>query len=125
MDIRLKLLSFTVTGFFVALVLLLLRNRKLKESLSIVWLIFAVVIIATTFFFGLVEKLARLLNIRDPNNLLFLMAIVFIISACIIISVEISHFSCQIKNLTQEFALFRNEMVGKGKKGDSKTSNYS
>lgn len=116
MDIRLKLLSFTVTAFFVVFILLSLRNRKLKESLSLVWLAFSALIVVVTAHFGLVEKLAKWMRIRDPNNLLLFLAIVFVISACIIISVEVSNLSYQIKVLSQEFGLFKAEMSRKKKK---------
>lgn len=116
MDIRLKLLSFVVTLFFVAFIFSLLRNRKLKESLSLVWLFFSGVIVIVMIFFNLVEEMAELLWIKEPNNLLFLFAIVFTISACIIISVEVSNLSDQIKNLSQELALFKNKMEKKKNK---------
>ena len=43
----------------------------LKEGLSVIWLVFSLVIVIVTFFWGLVVKLAELLKIIDPNNLIF------------------------------------------------------
>lgn len=115
MAIQYKILSFIITSFFVGFILFLVRGRKLKESLSLIWFLFSLVIITITFSFGLVEKLAELMKIKDPNNLLFFFAIVFVISACIIISVEISSISHRIKVLAQEFSLFKDEVSGEKK----------
>lgn len=115
MDIRLKLLSFIVTGFFVIFIFSLLRNRKLKESLSLVWLGFAVLMIIVTAWFASIEKLAGLLRIREPNNLLLFLAILFVISACIIISVEVSNLSYQIKVLIQKLALYEKNKIARKK----------
>lgn len=110
---QLKILSFTVTAFFGLLIFSLLKRKKLKESLAITWLFFSAALIAVTYRFELIENLAELMKIQDPNNLLLFLALLFIISASIIISAELSNLTYKMTVLAQELALFRYEMTKK------------
>ena len=110
MEIQYKILSYSVSVFFVLLIFAILRKRKLKENLSLIWLGFATIIILITLFFHRFEALAVRMGIDDPNNLVFFSAIVFLIFFCIILSTEVSKASSQGKTLVQEIAILRHKI---------------
>ena len=72
---------FTVGAAIVALlvVLELVRRRRLSEEYSLLWLGTAAAMLLLGLWRDLLHQLAQAVNIYDPTNLLFLLALLFLL----------------------------------------------
>ena len=110
--IRPKIQAFAIASsvalFF--LLIYLIRNKRIKEDYSLLWLLFgAIFIIFSTWRSGL-DFIANIVGISYPPAammLLFMLAYFFIL---IQFSTIISRLSDRNKNLTQEIGLLKMEM---------------
>lgn len=93
------------------LVIVLVRNRRLSEKLSLFWLGFATLMMAGASF-GLPHylKLAALIGVVYPPSALFLLALLFLLGYTLYLSIAISGLSEQNKLLAQELAILRLEV---------------
>jgi hypothetical protein len=78
-----------------AFVLYLVRNKRLREEYSLLWILASLVLVLSAVFSGLVEKLSHVLGIDYPPAFLFLIAILMILVLQI-------HFSTVISNLREQ-----------------------
>jgi hypothetical protein len=94
-----------------ALVIVLVRNRRLSEALSLFWLSFAALMMAgTSFGFPHYLKVAAWIGVVYPPSALFLLALLFLLVYTLYLSIAISSLNEQNKTLAQELALLRLEM---------------
>ncbi|HIJ39554.1 MAG TPA: DUF2304 domain-containing protein [Deltaproteobacteria bacterium] len=94
---------------FIVLMILLIRNRKIKEEFSILWLFFGIVFFVLSVWRGSLEVIARILGIAYAPAAIFLILIIAIISILIHLSVIISKITDQNKILIQEVGLLKME----------------
>ena len=94
---------------FIILMILLIRNRKIKEEFSILWLFFGIVFFVLSVWRGSLELIARILGIAYAPAAIFLILIIAIISILIHLSVIISKITDQNKILIQEVGLLKME----------------
>ena len=100
---------------FIILMILLIRNRKIKEEFSILWLFFGIVFFVLSVWRGSLELIARILGIAYAPAAIFLILIIAIISILIHLSVIISKITDQNKILIQEVGLLKMEFdISKG-----------
>jgi hypothetical protein len=85
----------------------LVRRRKLREEYSFIWLLtgFAFVLIAIKN--DILIFLSELVGIILPVNMLFFLALIFIMLLCLYFSLRISALTTQMKNLAQQLALLQ------------------
>ncbi len=85
----------------------LVRRRKLREEYSFIWLLtgFAFVLIAIKN--DILIFLSELVGIIMPVNMLFFLALIFIMLLCLYFSLRISALTTQMKNLAQQLALLQ------------------
>jgi hypothetical protein len=95
---------------FIILMILLIRNRKLKEEFSILWLLFGVVFFVLSIWRGSLEVIARMLGIVYAPSAIFLILIVAIICILIHLSVTISKITDQNRIMIQEIGLLKMEV---------------
>jgi len=105
-----------VTGYFFALALSLtvilflvnlMRKRRLREKYAILWIVLAALVIIIGAFPELVIALTRLVGVELPVNLVFAVALVFLLIVCIHLSTEITAIEEKTRTLTEELALLR------------------
>src|SRR5258708_7469296 len=90
------------------LVIVLVRNRQLSEKLSLFWLSFAALMLATSSVgYPFLIRGATLIGIVYPPSALFLMAILFLLVFTMYLSIALSKLSEQNRILAQELALLR------------------
>ena len=90
---------------YLALILWLLKKKKLTERYSIIWLISAGVLLVFAVFPYVVLVLTDLLGMAVPVNVVFLLVIAFILLLLLSLSSIVSGFAEKIKRLAQENAL--------------------
>jgi hypothetical protein len=91
-------------------ILFLVRNKKIKEEYSLLWLSSSVVFIIFSIWRDGLELFARLMGIAYPPAALFLILLLAIFLILIEFSVNISKLTEKNKVLAQELALMKHEL---------------
>lgn len=95
---------------FIGLIIMLIRNKKIKEEFAILWLFFGLVFLFLSIWRGSLEVIARILGIAYAPAAIFLILIIAIISILIHLSLITSRLTDQAKVMTQELGLLKMEM---------------
>ncbi|MCK9418523.1 MAG: DUF2304 domain-containing protein [Nitrospirae bacterium] len=118
MDV-LKIMAIVGCGSGLLLIVELIRRGRLKEKYSLLWLFAGTVLLVFASSRGLLEYVSSLVGIYYPPSFLFLLAFLFLLMITLHFSSVISGLSEKNKQLAQELALLRLEMVeGKGRTMD-------
>ena len=100
-----RLILFGLGLVLAAIIFELVRRRKFREELSLVWFIVAIVIMLSSLADLMIDPLAKKLGIAYPPTLVFIWIIFFLIMALLYFSVIISDLKGKIKELSQKVAL--------------------
>jgi hypothetical protein len=92
-----------------AVIVELVRRRKLKEEYSLFWILTTVVMLVLSSWFGLVEWLTRLSGAVTATTTLFIFGLVFLLLISVHFSTVISRLTEQVRRLTQEMAILSAE----------------
>lgn len=89
----------------------LVRQRKLREDYSLLWLATAIVLIILSLSRPLLDQIAALLGVTTyPPAALFLVAIIFLLFILLHFSTVITRLSRENKEIAQEMAILRWEL---------------
>jgi hypothetical protein len=89
----------------------LIRRGRLKERYSLLWLFAGTILLILSLSRGLLEYVSSLVGIYYPPSFLFLLAFLFLLLITLHFSSVISGLSEKNKQLAQELALLRQEMM--------------
>ena len=109
-EATIQYISIAGSIIFIVLMILLIRNRKIKEEFSILWLFFGIVFLALSVWRGSLEIIAGFLGIAYAPAAIFLILIIAIISILIHLSVIISKITDQHKIMIQEIGLLKMDL---------------
>ena len=98
-------LAIIFSVVFMLSIIILVRNNKLEEKYSLLWLIFGIGIIILSIFPNIIDKLAKYFNIIYPPSLIFLFAFIVLAIYIIHLSVIASKQNKRIIKLSQEIAI--------------------
>lgn len=98
---------------FMIFIITLVRNKRLHEKYSILWLFLAIVIIGISFAYEVLDRFSISIGIYYSPALLFLVGFVFLIVYIIHVSTVITKQSRDIIRLNQEIAIL-SEKLEKG-----------
>ena len=101
--IRVLLLLGTIC--YLALILFLLKKRRLTVKYAIIWLLSAVVLVIFALFPYVVLVLTDLLGMAVPSNTVFILAAAFMLLLLLSLSSAVSQFAQKITRLAQKNAL--------------------
>ena len=104
------LLLFILALAVVCWVVLLLRQRKLKEKYAVLWVIVGVLIIVLAGFPQVLDWASDLAGFAIPANLLFTLAIFLVLGVCLHLSLEISIVEDETRALAEEAAILRTSL---------------
>lgn len=110
---RIQIISVTASLLIFAIVINLVRKRKLKTEYSLIWLSVSLVFIVLSFWRRGIDWLASIFGIAYAPSVLFIILLVGIIFLLIEFSIIISKQAEKIKVLAQELALFKQEIENK------------
>ena len=105
-----KLIALTFGVGIFGVVMWLIRERRLKEKYSLLWLFTSIFIIILASSRQLLEFIAAAVGIYYPPSLLFLLGVIFLLVINITFSITLSRLSDANRQLTQEIALLRKEL---------------
>jgi len=95
---------------FIGLIVMLIRNKRIKEEFSILWLFFGIVFLFLSIWRDSLEVIARILGIAYAPAAIFLILIIAIISILIHLSLITSRLTDHAKTVIQELALLKMEI---------------
>ena len=93
-----------------AVVVELVRRRRLMERYALLWLLAAVGLFVLGVWQGLLTTLATDVGIRSAPNALFALGVVFVVALLLSLTLVISRLSDQNKQLAQRLALLANRL---------------
>ena len=106
-------LAIIFSIIFIAIIVKLVKQDKLDEKYSILWLLAGFIILIVLFF-------ARITNVYYPPALMFLLAII-VLGTCIIhMSIVVTKQNKMIIRLNQELGILKSEI--NSKKDDNKNN---
>lgn len=109
MNVRLQIIVAIAILFALGVIINMIRKRALELRYALAWLIVGVGVLILDVFPGVMEKLASVLGIYSPVNMLFFLGFCFSLVIIFVLTVAVSRMSIRIKELTQELALHEKE----------------
>lgn len=91
----------------IAMMLNLLRRRRLKEKYAFLWLVVAVGVAVVAAWPQTLVLSADLLGVRTPSNLLFFVAALVLLVVTVQLSAQVSQLEEETRSLAEEMAILR------------------
>lgn len=116
MLVRAQIISGILAVLFTLVVLKLIREKKLRESYSLLWFGVGLVGVVMSFSNSALARITAIFGATDTRSTVLFFSVFFIGLFILHFSVKISLLLEQNKNLTQELALLRKkieELTGK------------
>lgn len=115
MTVDVYLLSVAFSIIFLAIVLNLIRKRRLKEQYALLWIPVSLLMLFLSLNRNYLEIIAKWLDFKYAPSMLFFFGLVFAFALILHMTVVISRLSEQVVRLTQDFALLRQEVEANNK----------
>ena len=100
-----QVVAIVVSAALLAIVIELVRRRKLTEEYSFVWILCAIALLSLSLWRDLLHVVAHWLGVFYPPAVLLLVLTVFVFVACLYFSVVVSRQRQQIERLAEEQAI--------------------
>lgn len=110
---NIQIISIVGSLLFLFTIIELIRKQKLKEAYAIIWLIFGLFFLFFSIWRKALDYISLAIDIAYPPAMLFLLLIIALTLVMIEFSVVISKQSEQIKTLTQDIALLKQQKAEK------------
>jgi len=107
---RIQLAAVAGSVLLLALVLELVRRKRLSDEYALTWIACAVALLAASVFRGALDRVALWFGIYYPPALLLLGLIVLVFVAALNFSMVVSRQRRQIERLIQEVAILQAEL---------------
>lgn len=102
-----RIVALIVGLVLLAVVLTLVRRRKLREEFTPIWVAVAFGIAIVGVNSDVLRGLARAIGAWTVSSTVFFLGEIFLVAICLNYAVRLSQASVHIKNLAQEMALLR------------------
>jgi hypothetical protein len=106
---RIQLITIIIDLLFVAYISRLIIKGKLREEYAIIWCLCTLVLVIFSFWRNGLQVMANLFGVFEAPNLVFTGFIFAILIYLLHISVVVSKLQNNIRNLTQEIALLKEQ----------------
>lgn len=119
MTVHQKAFAILATLALFILIIFLIKNKKLKEEYSVLWITTGLVLILIVLWYDILEYFTKLIGAVLPTTTLFIFAIIFLMAISLHFAVRVSSLTEQLKNLAQEISILksqRNELLAPMKK---------
>jgi len=110
METRIQVLAIVVTAVLLAVILELVRRRRLMERYAILWLVASAVLLGLAAWRSLLETVASAVGIFYAPSALFVIAFGFILLLLLHFSLVISRLAEQNKVLAQRLGLLQQQL---------------
>jgi hypothetical protein len=109
MNLQVRILALVVSLLFIAYVVWLVRNRKLRETDSIVWILAGLAILVLSVWVKPLVFVTDLIGAKFPVSTLFFSGLVFLVFIALWMTTRISALSEEVKELAQKITLMSEE----------------
>ncbi|NWF98681.1 MAG: DUF2304 domain-containing protein [Nitrospirae bacterium] len=113
MPLKQEIVAFTIAFSIFIVILELVREKKLREEYSWLWLLTSAGLIILTIRYDILIWITYMIGAVLPTSTLFFFAIIFLMLVCIQFSIRISRLTNQVKDLTQEITILRANNIEK------------
>lgn len=110
------IISIIAAILFMLFIIFLVRNKKLNEKYSILWMIFGIMIILLAINYKLLDVVAVKIGIYYAPALLFLTGFIFLIIYTVHLSIVATKQNRDIIRLNQEIAIINEKIENKENK---------
>lgn len=119
MSVRLKIIMVVLLVLAMAIIVNLIRKRKLELKYALVWMLLIVGLALLVLIPGLLERLAALLGIYSVMNLVFFVGFVFSLLLIFSLTMSLSRNSERVRKIAQKIALNEYAITHADKQTDS------
>ena len=109
MNIRLQIIIAIILIIALCVIVNMIRKKRLELRYALAWLIVGVGTLVLDCFPILTTKLAELIGVASPINMLFFLGFCFALIIIFGLTQAVSKMSQQIKDLTQKIALMEKD----------------
>jgi hypothetical protein len=95
-----------------ALIIELVRRRRLKEEYSALWVLTAIVLLVLSVAPTLLVRVTRLIGAVLPSSTLFFFGLIFVMLMLLHFSVRVSLLERRVTSLVQEVAILATDRTG-------------
>jgi hypothetical protein len=105
MTLHQKIFAVFVSLAIFVVIISLVKNRKLREEYSWLWLLTGFVIFVLAVWYDLLVKLTSLIGAVAATTTLFIFSIIFLVFTALHFAIKVSQLNDQVKNLAQKISL--------------------
>lgn len=109
MNIKTQIMVAIVVIFALSMIINMIRKKSLELRYALSWLGVGGGILILDFFPGVIEKLANIVGIETPMNMLFFLGFCFSLGILYTLTIAMSRMSIRMKKMAQELALYEKE----------------
>lgn len=111
MTLQIQIILIVFILLFLLVILNMIRKRELELKYALSWFIMDLALIILVCIPNTMEKLAELLGIYSPVNMVFFLGFVFSLIVIFVLTVTLSRMSSRVRRLAQIVAMM-NEYHG-------------
>lgn len=122
------IIQISVIVFCVLLTIFVVRlvvKRRLRLKYSLMWLTLSLLALLCAIFPAPILGLAHILGFAIPSNMVFFLAIFFLLALCLSLTVIVSWQARDIRQLIQEIAVINNQLEKMGPSSRAETTDSS
>lgn len=119
-------IQISVIVFCILLTIFVVRlvvKRRLRLKYSLMWLTLSLLALLCAIFPEPIFGLAHILGFAVPSNMVFFLAIFFLLALCLSLTVIVSWQARDIRQLIQEIAVINNQLEKMEPSTNTKTPN--
>jgi len=109
MNIQVRIMALMVSVLFILYVIHLVRQRRLRENDSIVWILASIAILVLGVWVRPLVYVTELIGAKFPVSTLFFSGLIFLTFISLWMTTRISELSDQVRELAQKIALMEQE----------------
>ena len=109
MNTKLQIIIAIIVIIALCVIVNMIRKKRLELRYALAWLIVGMGTLILDCFPILTTKLADMIGIASPINMLFFLGFCFSLIIIFVLTVAISRVSIRMKQLAQELALYEKE----------------
>ena len=117
MPIRQQIFALLVCIVVFIFIIELVRQRRLREEYSVLWLATSVIMFVLVLKYDWLETITKFIGAGLPTTTLFIGSIVFLMLISVQFSIKISKLTNQVKDLVQDNTLLRAELENVSRSG--------
>lgn len=105
MTVTLRIFIAAIDILGLVYILQLVRKNRLDLKYALSWLVVSLFVLVMDIFPNLMEKLADMLGIATPVNMMFLCGFIFSLAIILVLTVALSINAGSVKRLNQKVAM--------------------